>query len=165
MDDDKGSESLPKTPDRRIYIPIVLAAFFSIAFYIHSTPSPAIDASSLGIVLIVMALFAFVFESQYMAWVGVLPSALLLYAITETEWRNVPLLFKIYIIGGFFLAAFSLCPLLWKVAGPSKTTIFGNSHILYKTAYLLYSLKTVFSFYFSYFMLKSFTHPFFFIHS
>jgi len=158
MDDD---ERLPKTPDRRIYVPLVLAIFFLLVLYVHSTYASELEILNMSIVLIVMAFCAFTLESRYAVWVGVLPSVLLLYMASEPEWRNVPLPFKLYVIGGFFLGVLSFILFYGKVMGPCKTTIYGNRHPLYKATYVLYSLKTVFPFYFSYFMLRSFSHPFF----
>jgi hypothetical protein len=158
MDDD---ERLPKTLDRRIHVPFVLLLFFFLLFYAHSTSASEIELLNTGIVLIAMFFAAFVLESRYVVWVGVLPNILLLYMITELEWRNVSMPFKIYVIGGFFLGVLSFIQFYGKVMGPSKTTIYGNKHPVYKATYVLYSLKTVFPFYFSYFMLKSFAHPFY----
>ena len=158
MDDD---EKLPKTPDRLFYVPFVLAVFFLLICYVHSTSASELDWMNMGLVLIAMFLAAYVLESRYVVWVGVLPSVLLLYMVTELEWRNVPMPFKAYVIGGFFLGVLSFIMFYGKVMGPAKTTIYGNRHPFYKATYVLYSLKTVFPFYFSYFMLKSFAHPFF----
>lgn len=158
MDED---EKLPKTPDRKIHIPLVLALFFSALFFIHSTSTSEMGLLNYGIVLIVMFFAGFVLESRYVVWVGVLPNIVLLYMATELEWRNVPPLFKLYILGGFFIGVLSFIRFYGNVLGPSKTTIYGNQHPLYKASYVLYSLKTVFPFYFSYFMLNSFAHQFF----
>jgi hypothetical protein len=154
-------EKLPKTYDRRIYLPAVLFLFFLLLLYVRSTPEAELDLLTPGVVLIVMFFAAFVLESRYVVWFGVLPNLLLLFIITESEWRNVPLLFKLYIIGGFFLGVISFILFYGKVMGPGKTTIYGNKHPLYKATYILYSLKTVLPFYFSYFMLGSYAHTLF----
>ena len=158
MDDD---EKLPKTLDRRIYVPCVIFLFFLALFYVHSTTVAEIDIFTPGFLLIGMFFAAFVLESRYVVWFGVLPNILLLFIITESEWRNVPFFLKLYIIGGFFLGILSFISFYGKVMMPGKTTIYGNNHSLYKVTYILYSLKTVLPFYFSYFMLKSYAHPFF----
>lgn len=158
MDDD---EKLPNTPDGRIYVPFILVLFLSAVLYVHSTTASEIEVLNLGLVLIVMFVAAYLLESRYVVWFGVLPNVLLLYMITEAEWRNVPLPFKLYVIGGFFLGVLSFVAFYGKVMGPSKTTIYGNQHPLYKATYILYSLKTVFPLYFSYYMLRSFAHPYF----
>ena len=158
MDDD---EKLPKTFDRRIYLPCVIYLFFLALFYVRSTSVAEIDMFTPGLVLIAVFFAAFVLESRYVVWFGVLPNLLLLFIITESEWRNVPVFLKMYIIGGFFLGVISFILFYGKVLGPGKTTIYGNTQPLYKATYVLYSLKTVLPLYFSYFMLKSYAHPFF----
>jgi hypothetical protein len=158
MDDD---EKLPKTLDRRIYLPCVLSLFFLALFYVRSTAVAEIDLFTPGLVLIGMFFAAFVLESRYVVWFGVLPNLLLLFIITESEWRNVPFFLKAYIIVGFFLGLLSFIGFYGRVLGPGKTTVYGNKHPLYKATYVLYSLKTILPFYFSYFMLKSYSHPFF----
>jgi hypothetical protein len=158
MDDE---EKLPKTFDRRVYVPCILALFFLVLFYARSAAAAGIDQFTPGLVLILMFFAAFVLESRYVVWFGVLPNILLLFVITESEWRNVPGFLKLYVVGGFFLGILSFIGFYGKVMGPGKTTIYGNRHPLYKATYILYSLKTVLPFYFSYFMLKSYDHPFF----
>jgi hypothetical protein len=158
MDDD---EKLPKSFDRRIYLPCVIFLFFLALFYVRSTSIAEIDLFSPGLILIIMFFAAFVLESRYVVWFGVLPNLLLLFMITESEWRNVPVLLQLYIIGGFFLGILAYIFFYGRVFGPGKTTIYGNNHPLYKATYILYSLKTIFPIYFSYFMLKSYAHPFF----
>ena len=154
-------EEKPRSLNKTAYVLSVLVFFSFAVYYVHSTVVSEIDLFPQGMLLIVLFVAAFILESRYNPWFGVLPNLLLLYMITESEWRNMPYFLQFYVIAGFVLGVLSFGLYYGKVNKADRSSIYGHSALLYKVTFVFYSLKTVFPFYFSYYMLKSFDHPFF----
>lgn len=154
-------EEKPLSRNKKTYVFFVLFFFCLAVYYVHSTAAIEMDFFPQGAVLIVVFVAAFILESRYAPLLGVLPNLLLLYMITESQWRNMPDYLRFYVVAGFVLGILSFILYYGKVNKADKLSIYGNASPLYKASFVFYSLKTIFPFYFSYFMLRSFTHPFF----
>lgn len=154
-------EEKPRSLNKTLYVLFVLALFSLAVYYVHSTPVSEIDFFPQGALLIVLFVAAFLLESRYNPLFGVLPNLLLLYMLTESDWSIMPYFLRLYVMAGFVLGMLSFAVYYGKVNKADKSSIYGHGDLLYKVTFVFYSLKTVFPFYFSYYMLKSFDHPFF----
>ncbi len=161
MDGARMDEEKPRSLNAKIYVLFVLFFFSLAVYYVHSTAVSEIDILPQGAVLIAVFVAAFILESRYAPLLGVLPNLLLLYMLTESQWSSMPDYLRFYVIAGFFLGILSFILYYGKVNKADKLSVYGNASPMYKVSFVFYSLKTILPFYFSYFMLRSFTHPFF----
>jgi hypothetical protein len=148
MEETKGSK---KNAADWLYALFVPAVFLLLVNYVVSTPYIEITFLNPTVVMVLLFIAAFILESRYMPYVGLLPSALILYGILEYDWSTIPELLKIYAELGLVLCASSFI-VYYKKNGKGP---------LYNAAFLLYSLKTVFPIYLSFFIFGSFMHPYF----
>lgn len=148
MEESKESE---KSILNRLHVFFAPILFFLLVQYIISTPS--VEGSQLNPTLFLILLFfaAFVLESKYVPYVGILPTPPIIYMILEYDWLTIPALLRIYAQSALVVCTASFILFYKKDAkGP-----------LYSIPYILYSLKTVFPIYLSYFIFGSFSHPYF----
>jgi hypothetical protein len=118
---------------------------------INSFPDLGSYLISSGLGLLIVFSCAFLLESKYIPYVGVLPSFFFLYFLMDGASGSFPWLLKAYIDVGLILGiAAYVVYYRRKDKGP-----------FYDTVFYAYSLKTVFPLYISYFMLRSFTHQYF----
>jgi hypothetical protein len=126
--------------------------FLSLIYLLYSVGPTSRSSISGGIILVALFIAAFFVESKYLPFLGVLPNLFLLYALVGNSKEPVPLILEIYLFAGIVLGL--LAYMLYHLRD-----IKGR---IYEGTNVLYSLKTIFPIYLSYFLFGSFTHPFIF---
>jgi hypothetical protein len=129
---------------------VVSLLFLSLIYLLHSAGSNTISLISSGIILMFLFLAAFFTESRYLPFLGVLPNLFLLYALVLSSSEPTPLILNVYLYAGII---FGLLTYLLNRVKDLK----GN---LYQGTFILYSIKTLFPIYLSYYLFGTFTHPF-----
>ena len=119
---------------------------------VMSTPYSEIGSVSKGIVLVFLFVAAFLLESRYLPYVGLMPSIVFLFLLGEPEWRTLPFLLKAYIEAGVIVVflTYMICHT------KNRYRIRLN-----QASFILYSLKTVFPIYISHYVFGSYSHPYF----
>lgn len=140
-----------KSAPGRLYVPAVVVFTIVLIYFIRSAPVAQINFLGPGIALIIVFTSAFLFETSYTSYAGILPSIVLLYLLTKESGGSIPWLLKTYIDLGLILGIASFIVY-------HKTKVKG---VFYYVVFYAYSLKTVFPLFLGYFILGSFTHPYF----